>query len=181
MKNKAYDLSKYSFSPDEFVLIDANIWLYLFPPPGNPQKPYIKAYSRGFANLLSVKAKPVLDPMVLSEYLNRYCRIIWSGFSSIYPDYKKFRHSANFKPVANSVSADALRIIKLCHVHTTFSSESDLELALNGFPSGLIDFNDALLVEVCRKNCYKLLTNDADFQTGGIEVLTVNKKLLQVC
>lgn len=181
MKNKTYDLSRYTFSPGEPVLIDANIWLYLFPPPRNPQKSYVKAYSKGFANLLSVKAKPILDPMVLSEYLNRYCRIIWSGFKNAYPEFKDFRRSADFSLVENSVSADALRIMLVSQVHTTPSDETSLKQALIEFATGLIDFNDALIVNVCRKNGYKLLTNDADFQTGGIEVLTVNEKLLLVC
>jgi len=37
-KNMVNNLSFYSFKCDEPILIDANIWLYLFPPPSNPKK-----------------------------------------------------------------------------------------------------------------------------------------------
>ena len=33
MKNKAYDLASYAFSGSETFLFDANVWLYLYPPP----------------------------------------------------------------------------------------------------------------------------------------------------
>lgn len=47
--------------------------------------------------------------------------------------------------------------------------------------AGSLDFNDGVLVEVCRIRGWKLLTNDADMQLGGIEVLTTNPKLLAAC
>ena len=37
------------------------------------------------------------------------------------------------------------------------------------------------LTETCRRNGWKLVTNDADFTTGGIEVLTTNPMLLRAC
>lgn len=52
MKNKAYDLSSYSFSSDEQVLVDTNVWLYLFPAPGNPPHNFAQQYSTAFANLV---------------------------------------------------------------------------------------------------------------------------------
>jgi len=89
MSNKVYDLSSYSFSSGEQILVDANIWLYLFPAPGNPQQSFARQYSAAFSRLVRAQAKPVLDPIVLSEYLNRYCRIEWEGnFKSQYRTFK---------------------------------------------------------------------------------------------
>ena len=34
-KNKAHDLATYSFTCGESFLLDANVWLYLYPPPSN--------------------------------------------------------------------------------------------------------------------------------------------------
>ena len=44
-----------------------------------------------------------------------------------------------------------------------------------------MDVADALLVEQCRLNNWKLLTDDGDCTAGGIEVLTSNPKLLKAC
>ena len=89
MKNKAYDLSSYTFSSNEQVLVDTNVWLYLFPAPGNPPHNFAQQYSTAFANLVSAQAQPVLDPMVLSEYLNRYIRLEWEG--NYRTQYLKFK------------------------------------------------------------------------------------------
>ena len=37
------------------------------------------------------------------------------------------------------------------------------------------------LAETCRHNGWKLVTNDSDFTSGGIEILTTNSKLLADC
>ena len=182
MKNKAYDLSSYSFSSKEQILVDTNIWLYLFPAPGNPQQRFTNQYSRAFSNLVSAQAQPILDPMVLSEYLNRYIRIEWGGnYKSRYPRFKDFRNSQDFSAVASAAETFAKKILSFCQVHSISASELDLSAALADFSSGSVDFNDALLVDICKKRNLKLMTNDGDFQEGGIEVLTTNPKLLRAC
>jgi len=182
MKNKAYDLSSYSFSSDEQVLVDTNVWLYLFPAPGNPPHNFAQQYSTAFANLVSAQAQPVLDPMVLSEYLNRYMRIEWEGnYKSRYPKFKDFRNSSDFKAIASSAETFAKKILNFCQIHSIPANELDLQQALSAFSAGGEDFNDALLVDICKKRNLKLMTNDGDFQDGGIEVLTTNPRLLRAC
>ena len=182
MKNKAFNLSKYMFSAREKILFDANIWLYLFPPPGNPQHPFAAVYSTHFARMLRDGAQPILDPLVLSEYLNRYCRIEWEGkYKKTHVGYKAFRDSSDFKTVGKSAASFARKISSMCARHSTSSEKLDIEKALNEFETGESDFNDALITDVCKINGFKLLTNDADFHSGGIEVLTTNSKLLSAC
>ncbi len=182
MNNKAYDLASYSFASGEQILVDTNIWLYLFPAPGNPHQPFAQKYSTAFSRLISAKAQPVLDPMVLSEYLNRYCRIEWEGnFKAQYPRFKQFRQSVDFHAVASASQIFAGRIVNFCQIHSVSPDELDLNQALADFVSGQVDFNDALLVDLCKKRNLKLMTNDADFQVGGIEVLTTNPRLLRAC
>ncbi len=182
MKNKAFNLSKYTFSSSDKILFDANIWLYLFPPPGNPQYPFAAVYSAHFSRMIRDGAQPVLDPIVLSEYLNRYCRIEWEGrYKRTHIKYKAFRDSPDFKSVGKSAASFARKISSLCARHANSSEKLDIEKALKGFETGESDFNDALIADVCKIHGFKLLTNDADFRTGGIEVLTTNPKLLSAC
>lgn len=182
MKNKAYDLSFYLFSSDELVLVDTNVWLYLFPAPGYPPHNFAQQYSSAFANLLTAQAQPVLDPMVLSEYLNRYTRIEWEGnYKSRYFKYKNFRNSPDFSTVVSSAEVFAKRILSFCKIHSIPANGLDLNQALAEFSSGNADFNDAILVDICKKSGLKLMTNDGDFQNGGIEILTKNPRLLRAC
>lgn len=182
MKNKAYDLSRYTFSASEKILFDANIWLYLFPPPGNPQRPFATIYSTHFARMLRNGVQPVLDLLVLSEYLNRYCRIEWEGrYKKTHFKYKAFRDSSDFNSVGRSAASFARKISSICVRYSTSSEKLDIEKALSGFETGESDFNDALIADVCKIHGFKLLTNDADFHFGGIEILTSNPKLLSAC
>lgn len=120
-----------------------------------------------------------MDPIILSEYLNRYCRIEWAGqFKSNYPEFKRFRNSSDFKTVAGTAGFFARRILDSCLVHDTPGNELDLQQAVADFESASLDFNDALLADICKKHDFKLLTNDGDFRFGGIEVLTTNPRLL---
>jgi predicted nucleic acid-binding protein len=180
MQNKAHDLAAYNFTSGEQILIDANVWLYLFPAPGNPHHPFARQYSTAFSRLVRAQAQPVLDPIVLSEYLNRYCRIEWAGnYKSRYSTYKQFRKSGDFQAVASDAKTYATRILNFCQMHPVSADELDLNQALIDFASGTVDFNDALLIDVCKKQNLKLMTNDADFRCSGIEVLTTNPNLLQ--
>lgn len=182
MNNKAHDLSTYPFASGEQILVDANIWLYLFPAPANPHRHFARQYSTAFSRLIGARAQPVIDPIVLSEYLNRYCRIEWDGdYKNQYPTFKKFRQSADFHAVASSARTFAGRILNFCQIHSVSPDELDIKQALTDFVSGQVDFNDALLVDLCKKRNLKLMTNDADFQQGGIEVLTTNPRLLRAC
>jgi len=182
MKNKAYDLADYSFSSGEQILVDTNVWLYLFPAPGNSQNNYAQQYSMAFAQLVSAKAQPILDPIILSEYLNRYTRIEWEGkYKALFSTYKDFRNSSDFSAVALTAEIFAKKILNFCMVHSIPANELDLSQILTDFLAGNIDFNDALLVNICKKRNLKLMTNDGDFQYGGIDVLTTNPKLLRAC
>jgi len=180
MKNKVCNLSTYTFFEGEKILIDTNIWIYLFPPPGNTQANYVRNYSKAFQRLIKAKASPVLDSIILSEYLNSYCRIEWEGsYKTAYPVFKNFRKSKDFTGVSATASAFARQIVRLCTTHETAANELDLHWSIKCFESGLLDFNDAILIDICQKRGLKLLTNDADFRSGGIEILTINSKLLQ--
>lgn len=182
MKNKAHNLSSYSFSLDEQILVDTNVWLYLFPAPTDPSNRFATQYSTAFSNLVSAQAQLVLDPMVLSEYLNRYIRIEWEGnYKSRYPKFKDFRNSSEFTAIASAAETFAKKILSFCQIHSIPANELDLNQALSAFSTGGEDFNDALLVDICKKRNLKLMTNDGDFQDGGIEVLTTNPKLLRAC
>jgi len=182
MKNKAHNLAIYAFRKDEQLLLDTNVWLYLLPAPSDKPKGYAASYSRAFKNMLTAGAYLAMDAMILSEYLNRYCRIEWSALHKhAYPDFKAFRKSASFQTVGQGAATFARRILKLCACHNHPFATTDVVRVLADFEAGSNDFNDGLLAETCRHHGWKLVTNDGDFALGGIELLTTNPKLLAAC
>ncbi len=180
-KNNIYDAHSYSFSDTDQIVIDANIWIYLFSPPSNPSGGWaVNNYSSVFKTLYSSGAKIILDQMILSEYLNRYSRIEYSAnYTTAYPSYKQFRQSPDFKTIASGAAAFAKKIISVCNLHGTQTDALDFVQAVNEFEAGALDFNDAIIVNICKLNNYKILTNDYDFYDAAIEIITCNNKLLR--
>lgn len=182
MKNKAHDLSTYVFSSGEPLLLDANVWLFLFPAPSGKPSSSVVSYSTAFKNMLRVKVNLALDALILSEYLNRYCRIEWRALhKNKHPDFKRFRQSQDYTSVGNRAAAYARLILKFCNRYDHPFSVSDVEQVLTDFECGDCDFNDGLFIESCRHHGWKFVTDDADITNGGIEVLTSNPKLLSAC
>lgn len=182
MKNKAHNLSTYAFSSGEQLLLDANIWLFLYPAPSDSHPWYVTKYSAGFKTMLTANVVLALDALILSEYLNRYCRIEWEALhTNKYRNFKDFRQSQDYVPVGQGAALYARRILKLCTRHDHPFSASDVTRVLSDFESGNCDFNDGLFVEACLCNGWKFVTDDGDFTEGGIEVLTSNPKLLSAC
>ncbi|MBZ0154717.1 MAG: PIN domain-containing protein [Alphaproteobacteria bacterium] len=182
MKNKAHDLATYTFSSGEQVLLDTNVWLYLFPAPSGKSSSFVTSYSSALKKMLTDGAYLALDALVLSEYLNCYCRIEWKAlYKTKYKEFKDFRQSSDYASVGTGAALFARKILKLCTCHDHPFSSSDVAKVLTDFEAGTCDFNDGLFVETCRQNGWKFVTNDGDFTDGGIEVLTSNPKLLSAC
>lgn len=182
MKNKAYNLSTYNFVKDEILLIDTNIWLYLFPAPSDSGHSFTKQYSAGFKTILDTKVTIAINSLILSEYLNRYCRIEWEALhKTTYPKFKDFRQSADYTPVGQQAASFAKRILKFCSKRDDDFTAANIIQILSDFESGIVDFNDGLIADSCSRYGWKLITHDHDFTEGGIEVLTTNRKLLTNC
>lgn len=182
MMNKAYNISYYSFNKNDILLIDTNIWLYLFPAPSNSRHNFTKQYSAAFKTMLANKVTIAINSTILSEYLNRYCRIEWNALHKAkHPDFKQFRQSTDYQPVGQQAALFVKDILKLCvKMDDNFTSANIIQI-LSDFESGAVDFNDGLIADSCLRHGWKLITHDADFTYGGIEVLTTNQKLLASC
>lgn len=181
-KNKAHDAATYAYLADEQILVDANIWLYLLPPTAQPAPWWAAAYSGAFSRLLQAKARPVVDALILSEYLNRYVRLEYDAlWRTQHPKFKDFRKSADGIKVLHAAVAEIKQILNTSAPQDTPLANIDIPAVLGEVQSGTVDFNDALLIQTCRRNGWKLLTHDNDMTIGGIQVLTTNKKLLQSC
>lgn len=180
MKNKAIDARNYGYSSGDAILPDANFWIYLYGPQSPKSNWVVNTYSSVYQKLLAGKAKLFLEVLVLSEFINKWARIEWKLANSGI-EFKDWRKTSAFPPVAQVISAEAAKIVSKCAAVEHSFNEWKLSDLLNDFGSGVHDFNDQLIVETCRKHGLTMLTNDADFTEGGVTVLTANNRLLSAC
>ena len=92
--------------------------------------------------------------------------------------FKNFRSSQHFKSVAEDIAADVELVLNHClRVDSGFTILS-VNALLADYAMGDSDFNDQVITEICKNNGFTLITNDSDFKTQQIPILTANQSLL---
>jgi predicted nucleic acid-binding protein len=138
----------------------------------------VDIYSKAFNKILNAKSHIYIDALIVSEFINRYARmkgeLILPGVS-----FKRFRQSPEFQAVASDIVADVKRVLQHCtQVECDFETLAMDDL-LDEFKTGNFDFNDQVLTALCKRRNLKLVTDDGDFDTAEISVLTANRTLLR--
>lgn len=179
MTHKAEKISGYDFKSSEALLLDANIWLFVYGPQ-KPNAPKVAAYSGALKNILAARSRIYIDVLIVSEFINRYARLKWQLLPAAGrgESFKRFRKSAGFEPVAQVIAADVKRVLQHCtRVGSGFES-LEIDALVDEYAAGDSDFNDQVLTALCKKEGLKMVTDDGDFKGCGIPVITANKRLL---
>lgn len=177
MPPKAEAITSYTFSSADELLLDANIWLLVY----GPQKPgdrRVAVYSSALAQILTARSRIYIDVLIVSEFINTYARIKWNLFSSTFPNFKQFRKSSHFQPVAQDIAADMKQVLRHCTPIANGFETLALNDLLDTYALGDSDFNDQVLAALCQRSGLKLVTDDADFRGQGIPIITNNRNLL---
>ena len=177
MTYKASDVRYYNFTAQDKLFLDANIWLYLYGST-KPRSYWRSIYTSVFNRMLRAKSQIYIDVLVVSEFVNAYARLEWREASSYPNTFKTFRSSSYFKPVAEDIAADVELVLSYCSkIESSFIALPINDL-LTDYATGNFDFNDQVITEICKNNGFTLITNDGDFRTQEIPILTANRALL---
>ncbi|RKU17170.1 PIN domain-containing protein [Candidatus Poribacteria bacterium] len=179
MKYKPADVWNYNFTSQHKLFLDANVWVYLYGPQGQKQSK-VNVYSRTFRHILKAKSRIYIDVLALSEFINTYARLKWRTGTPPIPSFKVFRNSQHFKPVAKDITVKVKQILKNClRIESEFETLEIGDL-LKDYAIGGLDFNDQVITELCKSNGFMLITDDRDFKTQEIPILTANRSLLSI-
>jgi predicted nucleic acid-binding protein len=181
MPSEIHDYQKYNFMGNDEVIVDANIWIYLYGPPGDEQK-LNAPYSRLLEQILTRQCALVTASFVLSEFVNRYMRLgygTWMERSS--KNFKEYRLNSVGVATAKRASQSCQRILSQCAraIRQPISLD-DLKADVATFATVPSDFTDVLIARVCRREKLILVTHDADFANyDGLTIVTANRKMLE--
>ena len=127
-----------------------------------------------FNDILNANSQIYIDVLIVSEFINSYARLKWKLVASHIKSFKAFRNSSYFKPVAQDIAADAKRVVDHCsRIESGFATLTIVDL-LTEYAAGESDFNDQVITEICKSNGLTLITNDRDFRSQEIPILTAN-------
>jgi predicted nucleic acid-binding protein len=184
MRNKAIDALTYQFSTRDRIVFDANVLVSLFSDLEPPGSLPVRKYSRVLKAIREAGAQMLLDVLVVSEFVNvcvRKHRDLAIAQGAVWTSLKDFRKSAGFPAIASHIAYVTQKIVKMSSRLDHLFSLCPITELLDEYSAGQSDFNDQLIVELCKKEDALLLTNDTDFTQGGITVLTTHPKLLAAC
>lgn len=177
MSHKAEAITGYDFKPNDELLLDTNIWLLVY----GPQKPgdsRVAVYSQALAKILAAQSRIYIDVLVVSEFINTLARSKWKLSAPHIKEFKAFRKSPDFKPIAQDIAADIKLVLQHCTRLESGFESLVIDTLINEYAAGDSDFNDQILTTLCRSKGLKLVTDDGDFKGQGISVVTANKRLL---
>lgn len=177
MTYKAEEITHYDFKSSDDLLLDANVWLFIY----GPQKPGDRkaaVYSEVLKKILAAESRIYIDVLIVSEFINAYARLRWKLLPASSDNFKQFRKSGDFAHIAQDIAADVRRVLQHCmRVESGFEPLS-IDVLLDEYAAGDSDFNDQILATLCKGKGLKLVTDDADFKRREISVVTANKRLL---
>lgn len=177
MIHKPEAIDHYNFKSSDKLLLDTNVWMYVY----GPQRPNDKdviVYSEAVKNIFQARSCIYINALIISEFINSYARSKWKHLAPELKDFKKFRSRHDFKNVAQEIAGATKQVLKNCiRIEDDFDS-LPIDNLIEEYASGDFDFNDQILSLLCEKQALKLVTHDGDFKGCKIPVITANKRLL---
>lgn len=190
MAFEIFRASSYKIEKDSLYFLDANIWIFILAPknkPANSTQHYIKL----FEDILNEESVKIVVPaMLISEVVNRILRdVSYDNFlhsintkrSSVHSRHYKdvFRPSAAFKDAYEVLVNDFVAYSdSIKFVDDGFGVDVSTDQILDSPPTSL-DFNDNYYYSLAISRGYKIITDDGDFWTENLKIITQNAVLLE--
>ncbi len=173
-------IAEHNFSVNERLFFDTNIWILLYAPRIGLDTRDL-SYSAALRSIQEIGAEIWCTSFVLAEFIQAYALRAWRTRPNKrqHPEFKRFREDETVFASLHEELVDAIDKMKMNAklVETVLDTQSVLDL-LPAFRSGNADFADLIVADYCIKNGLTLVTDDADFATTGVSLLSANPKLL---
>ena len=161
----------YEFASEDQLFLDTNIWVYMYGV-REPRDRWVKIYSTVFERILKAESQIYIDVLVVSEFINVYVRQMGKLVAPHIKSSKVFRDSSDFKPVAQDIAGAAKKVMSHCSWIEGGFTKLAIDNLLDDYVAGNSDFNDQVITELCKSNGLTLITNDRDFRSQEIPILT---------
>lgn len=170
---------------NENIFLDTNIWIFLFCPVSKTREFIFQKYSKAFKGLIKSNNRLFTDFTILSEFINRYTKLSFQTYltnNKIEGDFqfkRDYKETEDFqsttKTIISTLKNKILRQSTLAHLN--YDNDLIVDL-LDTLEQKKIDFNDLHIEKLCRENQFTLLTDDRDYISSPIDIVSGNPKLV---
>ncbi len=181
MSNSVRYIGNHTINNTDRFFFDANIWVFLYQPLGDSQTQKTSVYSAILKEILNKNCDIYISSLILSEFFNVILRHEFNILKSTNPtlDFKRdFRPSPQYISIINNIiNITKNQIFNIAKRIDDKFSEIEIEDLFYSLEKS--DFNDKYYIEMCLKNNYILITDDADFNNSPkpLNIITANRRL----
>jgi hypothetical protein len=166
------------------VLFDTNVWIMINGFGADAAKHRANLYSEAYKRLIEGGNTIVLNNYILGEFFNRCTKIEYEivkaereADGAPVPQFKAYRRSAEFAPVLESIRDTCLNMLDDCEFLSVDGGHYDIKSIIADCCTECADFSDLVLIGFCRKEKLYVMTDDADYSSSGLDIITANKKM----
>lgn len=159
-------ISKYTVGPTEDFFFDTNIWMFIFAPIAGSQPNKQKIYSAFFREIISRGATIWINSQVVAEYINRCLHMEFDQWKertgNLGAKFKKdFRSTPEYKIALNDAKSNISVILQKSERHPDDFNSIKIDSIIASMGSSC-DYGDAIIVDLCKRKNFKLVTDDSD-------------------
>ena len=171
------DVRTFAFAPGQRLFLDTNVWLDVLGPQSKPDEPRVVAYSEALGRMIESGASVFLDATVVSEFTNAVMRYFHrahdNGISA-----KAYRATPHYRQNVPAIKSYLASLLSSATLIEGGVRAAELPALVMGLDDARLDFNDLVILGVCRRENLTLVTDDVDFRGADVELLTANTHLL---
>lgn len=161
------DKNQLSSMTDQSVILDTNVWLYVF----SPYNENDFGYSSIYEILLEHGFRILLPSIVATEFVNRYCRLSFFSYQESNPHHKSYKkdfrptmsYQLAYKDVISMLTEEILPKTSYIEI-----AEEDLTNSLSS--PKVLDLNDDVIANIAQRTNSILISHDGDY-------LKINKNI----
>ena len=159
-------ISKYTVGPTEEFFFDTNVWMFIFAPLAGSRREKQKAYSGFLGEILSRGAMIWINSQVVAEYINGCLRLEFKQWKDqnkiIDADFKRdFRPTKEYANALTSAKSQISAILQKCTRQSDDFTAIDINAIIKSMGTSC-DYGDAIIIDLCKRKKYKLVTDDGD-------------------
>ena len=166
------NISNYEVGSDEEFFFDTNVWMFLFAPLAGAKRSKQQAYSKLLGDIVSRGATIWINSQVVAEYINRCLRMefeVWrKDPQNCFATFKKdFRQTEDYKLTLRDTKSQVSAILQKASRYPDDFHTVDVDAIISSMGSSL-DYGDAVIVDLCKRKKYKLVTDDSDMTKANL-------------
>ena len=166
------------------ILFDTNVWIFIEGLNGQSSAHKHQLYTDAQSILRSNGNTIIVNEYILSEFCNRSIKLAYEFAKQAdesgqeFMRFKEFRETEDFDAAAEVARDTCLNMLDECEFCSCHDKHYNIKDVLAEFASQKIDMSDIFIKNHCQKENYLLMTDDADYSSTGLDIITANKKLL---